>query len=131
MKWMDIKPMENGTEVEHFEKQIGALLPMGFRACMMRNNGGCPERTVFKTKDGSRSQIGYFLSFNRKDEDSIWDIQQKITNTNCIPFARDTENHLICFNKNFQVVLLVTEGDEISTRYIAEDWSAFIGMLRR
>ena len=131
MNWKYVKPLESEKLIDDFESLAGYIFPTEFRECVLRYNGGRPERRGFDTDKNAARELKSFLSFNHNDRETMWKIfawnKAELSNK-YIPFAIDNFGNLICFNADNDKVVFVNH-ENLSIELIADTFSEFIEVL--
>ena len=74
MKWSLVEPLESESLIDEFEQLCGYKFPESFRECVIKNNGGRPEKRVFDIETEEELLLNTLLSFNKKIEClTIWE----------------------------------------------------------
>lgn len=131
LTWRWTKPLDSDEVVFSFEKFLKYEFPESFLECVLENNGGRPNRSLFKTSDGHVRAIKRLLSFDSLDKESIWklnDVCYLCFDNRYVAFAIDHFGNLICFDKsNDHVKFIETESLEVSD--IADNFDEFLSIL--
>ncbi len=72
LKWECIKPLESESLISEFEELVRYKFVDSYIQCVVQNNGGYPNKDVFNTEKTEERCIGYFLSFNKNDKNTVW-----------------------------------------------------------
>jgi cell wall assembly regulator SMI1 len=126
--WKYIKPLENDTAIEEFEKTCGLEFPADLKECVKMNNGGRLTVNIFDTKETQERIMGSLLSFNKSDLDniySVFSILQKEAK-NFLPFARDPAGNFLCVLHG-KIVFWLHETN--TYEYVAESFTELLEKL--
>jgi hypothetical protein len=132
--WNYVKPLKSIDFISEFENKFNFKFPSEFKAIVMKYNGGRPVNNTYKTSSKERT-IKSFLSFNKDDKESIWNIDKYDWNpdndliTKYIPFANDSAGNLICFKKKDKSIIFL-DMETLKSEHIADDFSEFETILR-
>lgn len=130
MYWDYVNRLTVPGSIHAFEWLTGYKFPKEFRDCAILNNGGRPRKRAFGTDAGMVHEVKAFLSFNKEDKETVWDIfnwnKQELKGL-YIPFAIDNFGNLICFDRDGKVVFLCLEtGQE---EHVADSFKEFLDNL--
>ena len=108
MEWKYVKELQSVDLIDDYECFVKYVFCDSFRKCVIANNGGRPSKRVFDTDKAKERELKSFLSFNRKDRETVWKIyewsKEELTNK-YIPSGIDNFGNLICFDaKNDKIV---------------------------
>lgn len=131
MEWKYVKELQSVDLIDDYEGFVKYVFCDSFRKCVIANNGGRPSKRVFDTDKAKERELKSFLSFNRKDRETVWKIyewsKEELTNK-YIPFGIDNFGNLICFDaKNDKIVFVNHEDMSIET--IADSFDNFMSHL--
>lgn len=131
MEWKYVKELQSVDLIDDYECFVKYVFCDSFRKCVIANNGGRPSKRVFDTDKAKERELKSFLSFNRKDRETVWKIyewsKEELTNK-YIPFGIDNFGNLICFDaKNDKIVFVNHEDMSIET--IADSFDNFMSCL--
>lgn len=145
-----VKPLKSKDLIDEFEKFIGYTFPISFRNCVVKNNGGYPDKYVFVTKMGCEECIEYFLSFNKEDISTVWDTvdaynsnikfaqknddyneEKKLKNIfeKYVVFGEDPGGNEIAFDKADDSVVFI-DHETLKVEKIADSFDEFLNCLR-
>lgn len=124
-------------DINVLESQIGKTLPADYIKFLKRNNGGRPEPSFFKTKNGEiesalqfmfgiTSKSIYDLSFNYKNWIGIAQLK------NMLPIGRDMEGNLLLLdlqNEAASIFLWVHDAEDNLIIEIEPNFSSFLNNL--
>jgi hypothetical protein len=122
-------PLTNENALAKFELENNVKLPQDLKECIENNNAGMPNLNIFNTDKTKGRTIKALLSFNREDEENIYDflsLFMKDGKLKRIPFALDSFGNFICLEDN-NIVIWLHETD--TTEYIAKDFTEFLNLL--
>lgn len=140
LTWRWTKPLESDKVIHSFEKMSKYEFPEAFHECIVENNGGRPNRNMFKTKDGSIRAVKRLLSFDSSDTESIWGLNDSWHNgyelderfsqvyKQYVVFAIDHFGNFICFDKSNDSVKFI-ELETFKVSDVAHDFDEFLDML--
>ena len=130
MKWRYVKKLNSENLINEFEDMVKYNFCDSFKQLVVKNNGGRPSNKLFVTYQGKEHAIKSFLSFNKDDKETVWNVLEynKYELFGFIPFAIDNFGNLICFQKgNDSIVFLNHESFCID--FIANNFDAFMNNL--
>lgn len=130
--WMYVHPLKSPSLIEEFEKQFNFNFPNEYKECVLKYNDGFPSNKYkFDTEKTREHVFKTLLSFNKKDEETIWNfnnINDEYLRNTYIAFAIDFYENKIAFNKDDNSIhLIYHETNDIS--YVADSFSSFINSL--
>ena len=142
----------DATQLEEFEKTIGARLPEDYRAFLLHSNGGKTERRAFTAPDdpleedsawSEREIVGFYglhtqIVAGSRDTmgalklDEAWqDLQNDVPANTLLPISQDWSGNFICLQlgKNgLGEVMYFNHEYEIEVP-LAKSFNAFVEML--
>lgn len=135
--------MANGVQsadinvIRVVEENFGVLFPNDFLEVVQKYHGGEPSSKIIEVND-RKVVFGYLLTFLAFDELDILDKYNSERYTlpqKHFPFAVDEDGNMFCFDYSGSfspvVVYIETNKDStVSTRYIAQNFLEFIGLLK-
>ena len=128
IRWKNTSKLKDKGLIRGFEHSARFSFPEEFKSVITESNGGTPSKRTFRTNKGER-YVKTFLSFNKTDADNIWseyDWNKDRLNDKFVPFALDSANNPICFNKKDRSVVLVTEN---AVETISKNFNRFMTSL--
>ncbi|MHC0037729.1 SMI1/KNR4 family protein [Pseudoneobacillus sp. C159] len=129
--WKRVKPLEPVTSIEIFESDHGFTVPEFLKDFIHQYNGGRPSLDITKTKSGREVQIKTFLSFNKKDIETVHNVIgyfKKQFHGNLLPFASEPSGDYFCVDlTNLSIVYWEHETNEIQK--VADNFYKFINGL--
>ena len=124
MKWKYVKPLKEKETIAKFEETMHYVFPDAYKACVLLNNGGRPDKREFTTKKHINRLIKGFLSFNEDDRETLWKVNEWIAaelSEKYVAFATDPAGNLICFRKADNAVVFLDmetqDEDEIASSF--------------
>jgi hypothetical protein len=132
MNWKYVKPLESTENIDRFECLVKYAFPDDFRRCVQEHNGGRPERRVFDTNKARERVMKSFLSFNRGDLETVWDIREwnrEELGERYIAFAIDNFGNLIAFDADTDHIVFINHED-MTVEQIADSFVKFMAKLR-
>lgn len=128
MNWKYVKPLRSSKLITDFEQTVNYHFPIGFILNVIENNGGHPEKCIFKTDTEHERILKTFLSFNKEHKESIWKINEwnkDELSDKYIAFAIDSFGNLICFDEcNDSIVFINIKNT--SFEYVANNFTEFL-----
>ena len=131
MEMKYVKPLVDENVITSYEEVSGFMFPVSYKEFIAKFNGGRPSLKCFKTKAGSEKVIKSFLSFNRKDRESIWNVtewNEAELQNQYIPFAIEPAGNLICMDKKDKSIVFI-ELETLRTESVSPDFKSFISEL--
>lgn len=137
IEWQSEYSPADMDAIRTVERNFGILFPDDFLEVVQKYHGGEPSSKIIKVND-REVVFGYLLTFLAFDELDILDKYNSERNTlpqKHFPFAVDEEGNMFCFDYSgsYSPVVVYVEtnkGSTVSTRYIAQNFSEFIGLLK-
>lgn len=126
-----VKKLEAPTLINEFEELVKYKYSESFKNFVLKNNGGRPARRTFDTNKKKERELKSFLSFNKKDRETVWKIfewNQHDLNKKLAPFAIDNFGNLICFKIESDEVVFLNH-DNLDLEKIAHSFDEFLEML--
>ena len=125
--WKYVKPLVDAGSIAEYESLVGTTLPEDLKNTIRTNNGGRPSLKYYDLALEKDKEFKSLLSFNRGDVENVFAFYPlDSANKKLVPFATDPAGN--CFIvKNGAIHLWLHEQDR--TMFIAESFSAFLGML--
>lgn len=130
MDWRYIKPLSSEERIDEFENLVNYNFPSSFKNIVKQYNGARPKCCLFNTVWKTGRELKSFLSFNRDDKETIWEMYKVSvleTNGKYIPFAIDHFGNMICFARDGQIIFLNHE--TLKTESIASSFDEFMNSL--
>jgi cell wall assembly regulator SMI1 len=126
--WKYVKPLQNSSAIDEFEKTQGVNFPTDMKICLKANNGGRPMTNIFDTDTSKGRVFGALFSFNKEDNDNIYTIFSVLQNENkdLLPFARDPAGNILCVLYGKVVLWLHETG---TYEIVAESFTLFLDKL--
>ena len=131
MNWKYVKKLKSVELIKEYECLVNYELCDSFIQCVIRNNGGRPEKKIFDTDRVKERALKSFLSFNKEDRETVWKMYEwskEELNDEFIPFAIDNFGNLICFDKHDDKIVFVNHEDN-SVEIAAVNFDTFIESL--
>jgi hypothetical protein len=131
MNWKYVKKLKSVELIKEYERLVNYELCDSFIQCVIRNNGGRPEKKIFDTDRVKERALKSFLSFNKEDRETVWKMYEwskEELNDEFIPFAIDNFGNLICFDKHDDKIVFVNHEDN-SVEIAAVNFDTFIESL--
>lgn len=127
ISWKYVKPLVDAGSIAEYESLVGTTLPEDLKNTIRTNNGGRPSLKYYDLPSEKDKEFKSLLSFNRGDVENVFAFYPlDSANKKLVPFATDPAGN--CFVvKNGAIHLWLHEQDR--TMFIAESFSAFLGML--
>ena len=100
------------------------------KTCILSFNGGRPDKDAFDTEVTKEREMKRLLSFNRLDEENVYDILDvfKDDNVKLYPFAMDPAGNYICEDvENKNIIFYNHENKD--KEYISKDFESFLDVL--
>ncbi len=131
IEWKYVSPLKVGTEVEMLELKYFNPIPADLKKCIKQNNGGMPSPSKFDLGKKKDMVFGGLLSFNKGDDDSIYDFIGEFetadkTRLAMFPFGLDPFGNFFCIKDN-KVVFLDHESNDIYP--VANTFTEFLEAL--
>lgn len=131
MFWQYVKQLKSEDWIDDFEFMVKYEFCSSFRRCVMDNNGGRPDNTVFDTDTVKERVLKTFLSFNKDDIETVWKVyewnKRELANR-YVPFALDGCGNFICFDANNNRVILLNH-ENMAVEIVADDFDSFMEEL--
>lgn len=131
MEWKYVKTLKRYKNIDDFEMLVNYKFPDVFRECVVKYNGGRPDKRGFDTNKQKKRELKSFLSFNQEDRETVW----KIFDWNkvnlfgkYVPFAIDNFGNLICFDVNDSHIIFWNHENN-SVEYVAKSFNVFLEQL--
>lgn len=129
IEWEFVIPLKDDMIIDIFEIENAYSLPSDFKEFIKKNNSGMPLVNTFDTDKTKERNIKCILSFNKEDEENIYEFINLFKKNNyleMLPFAIDSFGNFICF-ENEKVVFWNCELE--TKEYIADSFSKFLDCL--
>lgn len=127
----NVKPLISEALIDEYEKLKMYKFCDSFRKFVIHNNGGTPVKNTFNVNVTRQCKIDVLMDFNNDDamdDDSVWSVYAHYDLPDIyVPFAFETYNNLICFNKDNEIVLV--DPDTLQTEKIADNFDEFLKCL--
>lgn len=123
--WKYIKPLKDKKSLNIIEEKFKFKIPIDLRECILKNNGGRPNRKVFDTDKSTERVMKTLLSYNENDLESIYKVEKE--ENDLFPFAIDPSGNYICIDKENSVILWNHETN--TGEYVAKSFSDFLSKL--
>lgn len=130
MDWKYVKPLSDKENIAAFERITAFSLPESFKEGVKQHNGARPKHRGFDTDKQTGRELKSFLSFNRKDKETVWKMYEVCFASHkgqYIPFAIDNFGNLICFDRSGQIVFI--DHETLNIEKIAQSFDTFIDDL--
>lgn len=130
INWKYVKNLQSVESISVFEKMIGCNIPEDIKNCIIKYNGGRPDKKVYNTDLTKERTIKSLLSYNINDLETVYDAYNAVSksNDNLVPVASDPAGNYICFNKrNQKIVLWLHETD--AEESVADTFTDFLNKL--
>jgi hypothetical protein len=132
------RPVTN-QELDEFERMFDLALPKQYRAFLLRNNGGAPERDAVDVPacvTSPRVGVFYFFAVHAKDDaaDLAWNYRHrwKGIGPNVLPIASTAGAYEFCLDlQSGRVLLHDPYLDEPELHDVAPDFDTFVDRLQR
>lgn len=125
--WKYVKPLVDAGSIAEYESLVGTTLPEDLKNTIRTNNGGRPSLKYYDLALEKDKEFKSLLSFNRGDVENVFAFYPlDSANKKLVPFATDPAGNFFVV-KNGAIHLWLHEQDR--TMFIAESFSAFLGML--
>ena len=128
LTWKYVKNLQDIKAIDNFEKEHSVSFPQDLKACIIKNNGGRPSKSILDTATEKGHVFKVLLSFNKEDRETIFTIYEVLQkeDSSLLPFASDPAGNFLCI-KDGKVVLYLHETGGVEK--VANSFSELIEKL--
>lgn len=113
MVWKYKIDLEDKAVFSEIEQSRGIEIPEDLKQLVIDENAATPEKYCFMVGNNERV-FGAVLSFNKADDDTVFEALDVVKDKNIFPFGIDPFGNYICLNlKSEEVVFWDHETDRI------------------
>ena len=133
LEWFGAKELKSPDLIAEFEHMFSYTFCESYKRCVMKNNGGKPNKHVFDTEKEPERVFDTLLSFDPEDPGNIWTYQywdddEAGLKDKYICFADSCFGDPICFDRRDDSVVFV-DHETGSVEKIADSFDDFLNCL--
>ena len=136
LEWRNGIPLKSVDLIDEYEAKVNFKFPESFRNLVISNNGACPTKMVFDTEKEEGRVFHYLVSFNREDENNMFDYYDWASEDDFeelgktyVEFASSVFGDPIAFDPETGYVIFV-DHETSQVELIAKTFDEFLDKLR-